>query len=330
MDLSEKLYELRKNNNWSQEELAERMEVSRQTVSKWESGNAIPELNKLVKLSEIYKITLDELVKETTADENLDNLNQGNGKKKKFIKRILIIILLIVVFLGILFTINIFRRMKIVYDISDKYKINFESIGETRSGSIREKITKRDINTIEETDKEYLYYVSENGEKFLKITSYKVEEDNTFANTPIEEIYIDLTKEIPDTLRHYTDVTKINLIDGSREVVTDYELDSPIVKATMSMNNYYSIICAYDKVFSDKEISFDFKNKLFGKDENYAWSNDSINNSKDNIGVVFGKDVFYMYFDNYYEDIKEKREIIDIQMLNWVNPTKEEMLPPEI
>ncbi len=71
MELNEKLYELRKKNNWSQEDLAERMEVSRQTISKWESGKTIPELNKLVKISEIYEITLDELVKETTSEENI-------------------------------------------------------------------------------------------------------------------------------------------------------------------------------------------------------------------------------------------------------------------
>ena len=53
MDINERLYELRKNNNWSQEELAEKLNVSRQTVSKWESSKTIPELEKLVKLSEI-------------------------------------------------------------------------------------------------------------------------------------------------------------------------------------------------------------------------------------------------------------------------------------
>ena len=69
MDINERLYELRKNNNWSQEELAEKLNVSRQTVSKWESNKTIPELEKLVKLSEIYNISLDELIKGVTSED---------------------------------------------------------------------------------------------------------------------------------------------------------------------------------------------------------------------------------------------------------------------
>ena len=61
MNLNEKLFELRKKNGWSQEELAEKLDVSRQTVSKWESNNAVPELEKLIKLSEIYNPTDNEV-----------------------------------------------------------------------------------------------------------------------------------------------------------------------------------------------------------------------------------------------------------------------------
>ena len=53
MDLADKLQELRKQSGMSQEELAERLDVSRQAVSKWESGTAKPELAKLVELARI-------------------------------------------------------------------------------------------------------------------------------------------------------------------------------------------------------------------------------------------------------------------------------------
>ena len=326
MDLNERLYELRKSNNWSQEELAEKMEVSRQTVSKWENGSAIPELNKLVKLSEIYKITLDELVKETTTEEKNENTRNKNNMKK-----ILIIMLIIAVIAGILFACNIVRRMKIVYDISDKYKANFSCIGENRSGHVQEKITQRDINNIIETDKEYLYYVSDDGEKLLKIISYEAKDENTFCSgDAIEEIYIDLSKEIEDTLYHYSNVVKINLKNGTREVIDDYEFHSPIIKATSCMNNYYSIICAYDKVFSDREISFDFNNKLFEKEGYYVWNNESIKGLNQSIGMNFNDQEFFMHLDNCKEDIKEQREIVNIIISNNIKPTKEEVLPPEI
>ena len=54
--------ELRKDRRISQEELASRLEVTRQTVSKWELGDSTPDLDKLVLLAELFEISLDELV----------------------------------------------------------------------------------------------------------------------------------------------------------------------------------------------------------------------------------------------------------------------------
>ena len=65
MNLGNNLQFLRKlNGNLTQEKLAERMGVSRQTISKWESGEACPELDKLLELSRLFSCTLDALLKE--------------------------------------------------------------------------------------------------------------------------------------------------------------------------------------------------------------------------------------------------------------------------
>ena len=63
MDLGERLYQLRKARNLSQGEVADALGVSRQSVSKWENDTSVPELDKLVKLGELFGLTLDELVK---------------------------------------------------------------------------------------------------------------------------------------------------------------------------------------------------------------------------------------------------------------------------
>lgn len=63
MDLGERLYQLRKARNLSQGEVADALGVSRQSVSKWENNTSVPELDKLVKLGELFGLTLDELVK---------------------------------------------------------------------------------------------------------------------------------------------------------------------------------------------------------------------------------------------------------------------------
>lgn len=62
MELGKNVYECRTGKNWSQSELAEALNVSRQSVSKWENGMAVPDVDKLIKMSELFGITLDELV----------------------------------------------------------------------------------------------------------------------------------------------------------------------------------------------------------------------------------------------------------------------------
>ncbi|RYV03864.1 XRE family transcriptional regulator [Shewanella sp. OPT22] len=64
MILAEKIVRLRKQLGWSQEELAHKMDVSRQSVSKWESAHSIPDLNKILSLAEIFSVTTDFLLKD--------------------------------------------------------------------------------------------------------------------------------------------------------------------------------------------------------------------------------------------------------------------------
>ena len=63
MTLGENIVRLRTQKNWSQGDLADALEISRQSVSKWETDASIPELDKLLKLSELFGVTLDELVR---------------------------------------------------------------------------------------------------------------------------------------------------------------------------------------------------------------------------------------------------------------------------
>ena len=62
MEFNNKLYELRKKKGLSQEELANRLNVSRQTISKWEVGDSTPDMEKLAAISELFQVSLDELV----------------------------------------------------------------------------------------------------------------------------------------------------------------------------------------------------------------------------------------------------------------------------
>lgn len=93
MALSEKLYELRRKDGLSQEQLAEQLGVSRQAISKWESGKAVPESDTLISISKYFNVTLDCLMKENessssemvmTEDKAKDvNLNVNSDKEKR-------------------------------------------------------------------------------------------------------------------------------------------------------------------------------------------------------------------------------------------------------
>lgn len=75
MNFNDKLYELRKSSGLTQEEIAEKLMVSRQTISNWETGSASPSLEKAIELSELFKVSLDELVgKKKTAQQAISPL----------------------------------------------------------------------------------------------------------------------------------------------------------------------------------------------------------------------------------------------------------------
>jgi transcriptional regulator with XRE-family HTH domain len=83
MLLCDKLIQLRREKGYSQEQLANMLNVSRQAVSKWEAGNSTPEIEKIINIAEIFNVSLDFLLRDNLdfnnraekADNNLDNAN---------------------------------------------------------------------------------------------------------------------------------------------------------------------------------------------------------------------------------------------------------------
>ena len=76
LSLSETILSLRTQLGLSQEDLAEQLAVSRQSVSKWETGQSVPDLDKLIKLADLFGITLDELARDTP-EPGEGSLEQG-------------------------------------------------------------------------------------------------------------------------------------------------------------------------------------------------------------------------------------------------------------
>lgn len=93
MILADKILTLRKQNGWSQEELAEKMNVSRQSVSKWESAAAIPDINKILELAKLFEVTTDYLLKDniekaeySDTDETDNRIHVSLNEMKDFLK----------------------------------------------------------------------------------------------------------------------------------------------------------------------------------------------------------------------------------------------------
>lgn len=134
MDLGKKIIEMRKNKNFSQEQLAETLNVSRQTISNWENGRFYPDIDALVKISKYFNIALDDLL---ASDSNvLKHLKVSTDivrSNKNILYAIILNIFLIILFVitGILleesiaiiiiiFTISIISFSYLFYQIIKK------------------------------------------------------------------------------------------------------------------------------------------------------------------------------------------------------------------
>ena len=100
MNINEKIYSLRKQNNLSQEELADKLNVSRQTVSKWELGDSTPDFDKIVPLCELFEITPDELLTDKKIEKKEEQEERGN--KPDVTKALLIGISVLLYFVAII------------------------------------------------------------------------------------------------------------------------------------------------------------------------------------------------------------------------------------
>jgi len=87
MDFGEKLTTLRKSREWTQEQLAEQLNVSRQSVSKWEGGQVVPDVEKIVELSTIFDVTVDYLLKPSEIDELSVKTEILEQQQKKMLER---------------------------------------------------------------------------------------------------------------------------------------------------------------------------------------------------------------------------------------------------
>jgi len=117
MSFSEKLTELRKKEGLSQEELGYRLNVTRQTVSKWELGQTTPEMDKILELSKIFNVSTDELIGSVETEYNSNPVKEEKTVDKDKKKRIIIIAVVAVVVVALFLGASHLQKINLVGDI---------------------------------------------------------------------------------------------------------------------------------------------------------------------------------------------------------------------
>ena len=160
MNFGENLYNLRKNQKMSQEKLAEKVGVSRQSVSKWENGTAYPEMNRILELCKIFHCQLNDLVNDKILDfDSLDEeikmnvvkFNKEKQRKLKFASKIISICSRVLQIVTIIASVILFIGMFFVPTIVNQTTINDKNIVILNKNIELDEITTNTItNTFDE------------------------------------------------------------------------------------------------------------------------------------------------------------------------------------
>ena len=287
MIFKEKLLELRKQKGWSQEELGNNLDVSRQTISKWESGQSTPEMEKLVKISEIFEISLDELIigiKNEVKDSVEENKDDKPKKSKIKIVFMILLILVLLLFFGVItYRVGCFKKILDVagvltnfysednYRITESLMINKNGVQNAEEGYEKEYYSLNSQKMMQDarifpTKKVYL---SDDGgilEFNLKTNEYKKFNIDEYNNEEYDRLIrrnYHIYKLIVDNINMYTFKDRLKLaLDFSYKLNTRASSNVIILDTPLINNVRYSLnLNKETNEFTLYEYRFDENNK---------------------------------------------------------------------
>lgn len=200
MKFNEKLIQLRKKEGLSQEELGYKLNVTRQTVSKWELGQTTPEMDKLVEISKIFSISVDELINdmgtESSASEPIiedQPIGEKSNKEKNMVSIIVGILVIVLVLIVIRFGFAMYERKSFEKMVNDSDSVFGKAFGMFENIMNKAIETEEDIlddkkneivNTIEKTQNDNANIMDDlkNGMNVIEETSNQFDDfDKKFA-----------------------------------------------------------------------------------------------------------------------------------------------------
>lgn len=258
MKFNEKLIKLRRQSGLSQEELAYKLNVTRQTVSKWELGQTTPEMDKLVSLSKVYGITLDELTseEETMDVGGQDPIKTENNDKKKFdiknmdMRKILIPLIIVLVIIALIIGVNKMKTFnKAANEIvgvnneiisEDNLFISFINfIKEIITGQVKEQLEDNKLDEIKRYNSKFeTYNGTQEGYFVENLLELVVTNNKTKKDHLITVKYNQNETNVPDEIKGIK--PKLEKFD-EYEVTLDYDDNGYVNKVTIEYINQSEI-----------------------------------------------------------------------------------------
>ena len=264
MKFEEKLIKLRKENAWSQEELAEKLNVTRQTISKWELGQTTPDMDNLTKIAELFGTTVNDLYDEKV---NTDDINNANNKDTKHSNNTLKIVILVVILILALLGIGVIVLNKMFNKLTNQveHKSVIEMFQENSISDLFNELFGKIGNFEQESFNskfKTLYYGDVNGDFMGNFLDEIVKSNEENSNRIITLKYKDLETSNAQEIRSVKDKISNNKI---YEVSYEYDENGYINKAIILREKLTD--------FAIDSFNSTFKNLYFGSQNGFFMSN---------------------------------------------------------
>ena len=351
MNLGKTLQELRKEKNISQEEIANILNVSRQTISNWENSKSYPDIIMLIKLCDIYKISLDDLLKED--QELLNHIKKEKQKKNKIIITCISIIIILLTLL------SYFVFFKDYFKTTDSMKKEIQTVVKNKEQFIE--ITKaKKYNEDEMTDN----YIKINDTEFKNISSYldnnnyeyktvfrftnlHIESTDTIGYVPLRDIMKikQLDKTTPFSFwaaecdivqyENFDNFFKVNIIgkkpSDDNEIMISNVLANIIITSGIETTNGEFQPSNYEEIINNKNFYYFGNNKIkivgiidydlskFDKIKEITW--EDLNNNYEKYGNIY--DEFSLKTRNIYNKVYVNKNFISNLRRNNKNESNE-------
>ena len=283
MKFGENLYNLRKKEKMTQEELAEKMEVSRQSVSKWENGEAYPEMNRIFELCKIFHCNINELINDNIADFNsLDEeikmsvvkFNKVKQKRLKIASKTIAVCSKVLQIITMVISIAIFVTMFFAPSIINSVEINNDGIiianKNLQDLNIDEPTAKTIIEVFNTHSKTTIIIYTEIIIACLIVSILLI----SFAMKYVSELFKSINEgDTPFTLENLKYIKKIAILFISYLVFPDISgtIFQWITKINMNIDYEIAkvfyiliILCIYYVFDYGHQIQLDSKGKVYG------------------------------------------------------------------